>query len=222
MQELSLIGVFLVGLLGGVHCVGMCGGLVGAFSLQLPGQGPRFSYHLAANIGRVASYAIAGALAGAVGGTSLFLQRLFPVEQALYAFASLMLILLGLYLAGFSQTVLVLEKLGGGVWRKLQPLLGRLLPIRSLPRAFAAGMVWGWLPCGLVYSVLITALASGSPVQGALTMAAFGVGTLPNLLAMGLLASHLQPLLRRRALRIAAGLLVAALGVLGLMRLALA
>lgn len=219
MQEFSLIGVFLVGLLGGVHCVGMCGGLVGAFSLQLPGQGPRLSYHVAANLGRIASYAIAGGVAGMLGGTSVFLQRLFPVEQMLYAFANLMLILLGLYLAGFAQTVLVLEKLGGGIWKKLQPLLGKLLPIRSLPQAFAAGMVWGWLPCGLVYSVLITALASGSTIQGGLTMLAFGLGTLPNLLAMGLFASRLQPVLQQRSLRIAAGLLVVALGVLGLARL---
>ena len=219
MPELSLIAAMLVGLLGGVHCVGMCGGLVGAFSLQLPGQGPRLSWHFAANLGRIASYAIAGGIAGALGGTSLFLQKLFPVEQVLYAFTSLMLILLGLYLAGFAQTVLVLEKLGGGVWKKLQPLLGKLLPIHSAPQAFAAGMVWGWLPCGLVYSVLITALASGSPVQGALTMAAFGLGTLPNLLAMGLFASHLQPLLQKRLLRVTAGLLVMALGLLGLARL---
>ena len=219
MPELSLIAAMLVGLLGGVHCVGMCGGLVGAFSLQLPGKGPRISYHLAANLGRIASYAIAGGIAGALGGTSLFLQQLFPVEKVLYAFASLMLILLGLYLAGFAQTVLVLERLGGGVWKKLQPLLGKLLPIRSLPQAFAAGMIWGWLPCGLVYSVLITALASGSPAQGALTMLAFGLGTLPNLLAMGWFASHLQPLLQKRALRVAAGLLVMALGLLGLARL---
>jgi hypothetical protein len=82
-------------------------------------------------------------------------------------------------------------------------------------------MVWGWLPCGLVYSVLITALASGSPAQGALTMAAFGLGTLPNLLAMGLFASHLQPILQKRGLRVAAGLLVAGLGILGLARLLL-
>jgi sulfite exporter TauE/SafE len=216
---LGLIAAMLVGLLGGVHCVGMCGGLVGAFSMQLPGQGPRLSYHLAANLGRITSYALAGGIAGAVGGTSLFLQRLFPVEQVLYGFANLMLILLGLYLAGFAQTVLVLERLGGGVWKRLQPLLGRLIPIRGVPQAFAAGMVWGWLPCGLVYSVLITALASGSPGQGALTMAAFGLGTLPNLLAMGLFASHLQPILQRRGLRVVAGLLVVALGVLGLARL---
>ncbi len=219
MPEMSLLAAMLVGLLGGVHCVGMCGGLVGAFSLQLPGQGPRVGYHLAANLGRIASYALAGGIAGALGGTSLFLQRLFPAEQVLYALANIMLILLGLYLAGLAQTVLVLEKLGGGVWKRLQPLLGRLLPIRSVPRAFAAGMVWGWLPCGLVYSVLITALASASPVQGALTMAAFGLGTLPNLLAMGLLAGRLQPLLQRRGVRVAAGLLVAAVGLWGLARL---
>lgn len=219
MPELSLFAALLVGLLGGVHCAGMCGGLVGAFSLQLPGQGPRATYHLAANLGRIASYALAGGIAGALGGTSLFLQKLFPVEQALYVLAQLMLILLGLYLAGFAQTVLVLEKLGGGLWKKLQPLLRRLLPIRTLPQAFAAGAVWGWLPCGLVYSVLITALASGDAARGALTMAAFGLGTLPNLLAMGLFASRLQPLLQARGVRVTAGVVVMALGVIGLARL---
>lgn len=219
MAELSLAAAFLVGLLGGVHCVGMCGPLVAAFSLQLPGSRPRTTLHLAANLGRLATYTLAGALAGTLGATSLFLEHLFPVEKVLYGLANLVLILLGLYLAGISQGVLVLEKAGGLVWKRLAPLFGRLVPIRSLPQAFAAGAVWGFLPCGLVYSVLITALASGSALQGALTMAAFGLGTLPNLLAMGWFADRLQPLTRRRGVRLAAGLLVAGLGLAGLLRL---
>lgn len=218
MPEFNLLAIFLTGLLGGVHCVGMCGGIVGAFSLQLPGSGPRLSYHLAANLGRLASYVIAGLIAGALGSTSAFLSQLFPAEKILYVLANLVLIALGLHLAGIWSGVLVLETAGGGVWKRLQPLFKKLVPIQSVPQAFAAGMVWGWLPCGLVYSVLIAALASGSALQGGLTMLAFGLGTLPNLLLMGLFASQLQRFLARRGMRLAAGLIIVALGLFGLAR----
>ena len=112
--------------------------------------------------------------------------------------------------------MLVLEAAGGGVWKRLQPLFKKLVPIQTVPQAFAAGMVWGWLPCGLVYSVLIAAVASGSALQGGATMLAFGLGTLPNLLLMGLFASQLQRFLARRGVRLAAGLIIVALGLLGL------
>lgn len=218
MLEFNLLAIFLTGLLGGVHCVGMCGGIVGAFSLQLPGSGPRFGYHLAANLGRLASYAIAGLIAGALGSTSVFLSQLFPAEKILYVLANLVLIALGLHLAGMWSGVLILESAGGGVWRRLQPLFKKLVPIRSMPQAFGAGMVWGWLPCGLVYSVLIMALASGGALRGGMTMLVFGLGTLPNLLLMGLFASRLQRWLARRGVRLAAGLIIVALGVAGLVR----
>ena len=218
MLEFNLLAIFLTGLLGGVHCVGMCGGIVGAFSLQLPGRGPRFGYHLAANLGRLASYAIAGLIAGALGSTSVFLSQLFPAEKMLYVLANLVLIALGLHLAGMWSGVLILESAGGGVWRRLQPLFKKLVPIRSMPQAFGAGMVWGWLPCGLVYSVLIMALASGGALRGGMTMLVFGLGTLPNLLLMGLFASRLQRWLARRGVRLAAGLIIVALGVAGLVR----
>ena len=216
MLEYSLLAALITGLLGGVHCVGMCGGIVGAFSLQLPGKGPRFGYHLAANLGRLASYVIVGIIAGALGSTSVFLSQLFPAEKILYVIANLVLIALGLHLAGIWSGVLILESAGGGVWRRLQPLFKKLVPIQSIPQAFGAGMVWGWLPCGLVYSVLIMALASGNALHGGFTMLAFGLGTLPNLLLMGLFASRLQRWLARRGVRLGAGLIIAALGVTGL------
>ena len=218
MQEFSLLAVFLTGLLGGVHCVGMCGGIVGAFSLQLPGSGPRISYHLAANLGRLASYVVIGVIAGTLGSASAFLSHLFPAEKILYVVANLVLIALGLHLAGIWSGVLVLEAAGGGVWKRLQPVFKKLVPIQSLPQAVAAGMVWGWLPCGLVYSVLIAAMASGSALQGGATMLAFGLGTLPNLLLMGVFASQLQRFLARRGVRLAAGLIIVALGLFGLAR----
>ncbi|HUW28831.1 MAG TPA: sulfite exporter TauE/SafE family protein [Sulfuriferula sp.] len=221
MPEISYLSVFLVGLLGGVHCVGMCGGIVTALSLSDPAGKPGVPKLLAYNFGRIASYALAGAIAGMVGASTLLLNDYLPVGRVLYVTANAMLILLGLYLAGLSRAVLALERMGSVVWARLQPLMKRFIPVRTLPQAFFTGAVWGWLPCGLVYSVLISALATGSAAHGALLMLAFGVGTLPNLLALGLLARRLQTFTRKPGVRLAAGLLVAAFGVWGLTRLIL-
>ncbi len=219
MPELSLISAFLVGLLGGGHCIGMCGGLVGAVTLTLPGQRPKIHYLLAYNSGRIASYTAAGVLAGLIGASSFFLNHVLPVEKMLYTLASLMLVVLGLYLAGLWQGVLLLERAGGGLWRRLQPLTKKLLPLRSTPQAFSLGLVWGWLPCGLVYSVLVAALATGSALQGGLLMLAFGFGTLPTLLAMGMAAVRLKEFLQNRWVRRISGLLVMGFGAIGLVRL---
>lgn len=219
MLELTLVSAFLVGLLGGGHCVGMCGGIVGAVSLSLPGQRPHFGYLLAYNAGRISSYTVAGLVAGLLGASGFFLHGVLPVEKALYLLANLMLIALGLYLAGFWQGVLVLERAGGALWKSLQPLSKKLLPLRSIPQAFALGMVWGWLPCGLIYSVLVAALAAGSATQGGLLMLAFGLGTLPTLLAMGMAAVGLKTFLQNFWVRRISGLLVLGFGLLGLARL---
>ena len=221
MPEISYLSVFLVGLLGGVHCVGMCGGIVTALSLSSATNRPAVPTLLAYNFGRVTSYALAGAIVGAIGASTLLLDRFIPAERVLYGLANVMLILLGLYLAGLSRAVLALERVGSVVWARLQPLMKRFIPVRTLPQAFFTGAVWGWLPCGLVYSVLISALATGSAAHGALLMLAFGAGTLPSLLAMGLFAKRLQTLTRKPMVRLAAGLLVAAFGVWGLTRLIL-
>lgn len=221
MSEQSLFALFLVGLLGGTHCVGMCGGIVAAISMQLPGQGTRFNYHFAYNAGRILSYAVAGGLAGALGASTLLLEGMWPVQQVLYGLANLMLVALGLYLAGLWQAVTQIERLGGLLWRRIQPLSKPLLPVRNPAQAFLLGTLWGWLPCGLVYSVLITALASGNAFSGAASMLAFGLGTLPNLIAMGLFAQQLQALTKNIWVRRASGLLVAGYGTWGLVRLVL-
>jgi len=218
MIELSLLSAFLVGLLGGGHCVGMCGGIVGAVSLTLPGKHPRLAYLLAYNGGRIASYGLAGALAGLLGASSLVLNHLLPVEQGLYLLANLMLVALGLYLAGFWQGVLLLERAGGVLWRRLQPYTKTLVPLRSPWHALLLGGLWGWLPCGLVYSVLVAALASGSALQGASLMLAFGAGTLPALLAMGMAAVRLKSVLQQRWVRRVSGCLVLGFGLYGLWR----
>lgn len=219
MIELSLLTALLAGLLGGVHCVGMCGGIVAAFSFRADGSTPPFRLHLAYNLGRVSSYVFFGALAGMLGA-SLKLAGFLPVQTLLFVLAQIVMILLGLYLAGFSRWVLVFERAGGVLWRAVKPLFQKLLPVRSTPQALLAGMVWGWLPCGLVYSVLVSALAAGSAASGAALMLAFGLGTLPNLLGMGVFARQIQPFMQHVWVRRTAGLTVAGFGVWGLLTLA--
>lgn len=214
MPDSTFLALFLVGLLGGTHCVGMCGGIVGALSMGAPG---RWSMHLAYNVGRILSYGLAGAIAGAVGAASLGLDSQVPMRLALYLVANLMLIALGLYLLGVTQALAFSERAGQRLWQHLQPLTRRFLPARSVVQAFPLGMLWGWLPCGLVYSALATALSSGSAVRGGLCMLAFGLGTLPNLLLAGIVLARLNEFVRRPAVRIASGLLVLGFGLYGLL-----
>ncbi|MBI5329060.1 MAG: sulfite exporter TauE/SafE family protein [Betaproteobacteria bacterium] len=218
MPEISLYAIFLAGLLGGAHCVGMCGGIVAAMSFQAGARQP-FLHHLAYSAGRIASYTAAGALAGLAGSAVFLSDELRPLQIGLYVLAQGVLILLGLYLAGLNHAVLRLEGVGGGLWRRVQPLLARVMPVNTPGRALAAGGLWGWLPCGLVYSVLVAALGSGGPVQGALLLAVFGLGTLPNLLLMGWAAESLRELTRHPVFRRIAGLIVAGLGVWGMVQL---
>ncbi len=213
MPDSAFLALFLVGLLGGTHCVGMCGGIVSALSLGGPA---RWSLHLAYNGGRILSYGVAGAIAGAVGGAGLLLEGALPVRLVLYLLANLMLVALGLYLIGVTRALAFTERLGQNLWRRLQPLGQRFLPARTVAQAFPLGLLWGWLPCGLVYSALATALTAGSPVRGAGLMLAFGLGTLPNLLLAGLLLGRLNEFTRRPSVRMVSGLLVLAFGLYGL------
>lgn len=217
-METSLAAAFLIGLLGGVHCIGMCGGIVGALTVQMPGQRPAFASHLAYSAGRVGSYCVAGALMGIVGSLGLFFNQILPMQMLLYVLANIVLVCLGLYLAGLAQPLARLEKLGGKVWRRIQPLGARLLPADTLPKAFLIGALWGWLPCGLVYSLLAVALVSGGAANGAAVMLAFGLGTLPNLLLAGLMFRRLRDFTANRRVRLVAGALVAGFGFAGLAR----
>jgi uncharacterized protein len=218
MPDNSLLALFIVGLLGGGHCAGMCGGIVGALSLQSPAGKPSVVVHLAYNLGRILSYTVAGFLAGAAGYAA---GNLMTLQRGLYVFASLMLVALGLYLLGATQTLAFVEKGGQALWRRIQPFTGRFLPVRGVAQALPLGMLWGWLPCGLVYSALTTALASGSALGGAATMLAFGLGTLPNLLLAGLLLARFRRFAQAQATKVVSGLLVLGYGIYGLMNVIL-
>ncbi len=214
----TLFMALLAGVMGGVHCVGMCGGIVAATALQ-GGERPHTGILLGYNLGRIASYTLAGALAGLIGSAAFLAEDLLPVQRILYALAQVMLILVGLYLAGLNRSVVRIEHAGAWLWQCVRPWLGRLLPVRSPAQAVLAGALWGWLPCGLVYSVLISALASGSALSGALIMGVFGLGTLPNLLAMGWAVGRVRQVFGNPLFRFLAGMTVVFLGVLGLFHL---
>ncbi|MBL8458938.1 sulfite exporter TauE/SafE family protein [Zoogloea sp.] len=220
MPETGYLAVFLIGLLGGTHCVGMCGGIVSALTVntvRLPGESRReWPLHLAYNIGRISSYTLAGAAMGAIGTVGMLFNDILPIQLGLYVAANLMLIALGLYLTGFTRALSGVEQLGSRLWSRIQPLTRRFLPARSVAQALPLGLLWGFLPCGLVYSVLATALVTGAAERGAMLMLAFGLGTLPNLLLAGLLLKRLKDVVRNRAVRTGSGLVVLAFGVYGL------
>jgi uncharacterized protein len=216
MPDSGYLALFLVGLLGGTHCVGMCGGIVSALSMGVPA---RWSMHLSYNFGRILSYTAAGAIAGMLGAASLTLDGQAPVRLMLYLLANLMLVALGLYLLGVTRALAFTERAGQRLWRHVQPLTRRFLPANTMLKAFPLGILWGWLPCGLVYSALATALSAGSPGRGALLMLAFGLGTLPNLLLAGILLARLNEFVRRPLVRNLSGLLVLGFGIYGLIGL---
>ena len=209
-QEITFLTLFLLGFFGGTHCVGMCGGLSSAFALQLPPHLNRIGLIVLLNLGRISSYVVIGLLVGLVGQVGISLDDTRAVQNGLYIAANVLLLLLGLYLAGISTAATKIEGIGKPIWKRLNPLLNKLLPIKSVPACFCVGVLWGWLPCGLVYSASLYALGSGSAVHGALYMLAFALGTLPNLLAMGIFAAQLKTLLQKRSIRLLAGLTVAA------------
>jgi sulfite exporter TauE/SafE len=216
LPDSGYIAVFLVGLLGGTHCMAMCGGIVGALTVGTPAGRRHWPLHLAYNFGRISSYALAGAVLGAIGSAGLLLNDALPVQMTLYVLANLMLVALGLYLIGVPQGLTFLERGGQKVWARIQPLTRRFLPATSVSRALPLGMLWGFLPCGMVYSVLTTALLTGSALRGAGLMLAFGLGTLPNLLLAGFLLRRFRDIVQGRAVRLVSGLLVLGFGAWGL------
>jgi sulfite exporter TauE/SafE len=221
MDYESLGAAFTVGLLGATHCVGMCGGIVGALTsgLSEPLRQSRvrhFFTQLSYNLGRIASYTLAGLLAGLAGQQVglLGVTGGFPLGRVI---AAVVMILMGVYLAGWWHALAWLERAGSHLWKRIEPLGRRVLPVRNPGQALLLGMVWGWLPCGLVYSALALALASGTALNGAAVMLAFGAGTLPALLTLGVTFDVVGRWVRDVRVRRVAGILVILLGLMMLL-----
>lgn len=209
-QPLAIAGAFSLGLLANAHCFAMCGGI--SAMLGAAGGKPNLSMALAYNIGRIACYAALGALAGgAIGAMNAALPVLGPLLRGI---AGLLVIAMGLYLGGWWLGITRIEKIGGHLWRRVQPMAKTLLPPRHQGSAMLLGALWGLLPCGLIYSTLGWAATSADPWRGAILMSTFGLGTLPALLLAALGGQSAMQLLRQPLLRKSAGALLIAIGVL--------
>lgn len=214
-EPISYSTAFLIGLLGSSHCVGMCGGIMGALAFSVPPEkriAPKLlPLLLSFNLGRILSYTLIGALAGAFAWMAAEQFREFGL--LLRYIAGLMLILLGLYLAGWWPVLRHLERAGAGIWKLLQPGISRFIPVKNPLQALIIGTFWGWLPCGLVYSTLIWSASAADWQQSATMMFLFGLGTLPALVATGLLLERIKGLAQSRGFRRIAAILIILFGL---------
>ena len=222
LEAQTYLSAFIVGLLGGVHCVGMCGGIMSALTLGIEKKPEsRFSNHVVMllpylvsyNLARISSYFIAGIIFGGMGSWITDLVLFNQAQLVLKIVAGVFLIALGLYLANWWRGLNYLEQFGQHLWHFIEPQARRFVPIKNIRQAFAAGFLWGWLPCGLVYSILIWSLSSGSAIKGGLLMLSFGLGTLPSLLAVGLFATMLKRFMQQSSVRIVAALFIIGFGI---------
>ena len=205
IEPLSLITALLLGLMGASHCLVMCGGIAAAASSSSPGK-TNYSFLLLFNLGRILSYTTAGLIVSLLG---LWLADSHQVaQQVLRSISGVLLILMGFYVARWWMVLTRLETIGQFFWRYLQPFTRKLIPIQTRPQALGLGLLWGWLPCGLIYSTLAWVAANAQPGMGALTMFCFGLGTLPGILAAGIFARQLNAYIQHHHFRKLAGLLL--------------
>jgi len=187
MSELGIVTALVAGLFGSAHCVAMCGGIAAALGTAR-GSDPRRTRPLLYQLGRITSYACAGALAGTLGAATGAVLAVDGWSELLRFATAVVVIIIGLDIAlganARARWLRAPERLGATLWRRLAPAATRLIPERPAARALMLGLLWGWLPCGLVYSVLLAAAVSGGALQGAALMFAFGLGTLPAMLGL--------------------------------------
>ncbi len=210
----SLSAGLLAGLLGSAHCLGMCAGISGLFgvSAEVRSLRQQVPMAIAYNSGRIMTYALLGAIVAGVGGALVDARP--TLARPILLITGTVIILIGLQVAFNWRLLNPIERMGGVLWRKLAPIARYFVPVTSVPRAFGLGLLWGWLPCGLVYSVLLIAATSVAPFDGAAIMVAFGVGTMPAMVMTGLGAAQMSQLLSSRGSRLGFGLLIIVLGVL--------
>lgn len=221
----ALISALLAGLLGGAHCLAMCGGFVAAMaggraSAAMPLLSARTlaRRQLAYNAGRVATYVLLGAAAGGAGGALLSAAGWLPLQRTVYVVANVFLLALALAIASRRAGFAWLQDAGNALFGKVLPAVRPLLDADSTPARLGLGMIWGLIPCALTYSVLPIALFAGGALEGAAVMLAFGLGTLPNLLAAGWVLARGGRWLEAPAARLAAALLIAGFAAVGLWR----
>ena len=212
-MTLDFFSAFIIGLLGSGHCIVMCGGISTMLTTTISDHArhKKMAIIFAYNFGRIASYSLIGALVAFT--SSMAAKNIgFPVI-ILKTIAGVFLILLGLYLGQWLMWLSRIEYLGKNIWRYISPYTKKFMPIKNIQSALALGALWGWLPCGLVYSTLTWSLASADVLNGALIMFFFGLGTLPALLSVSLGTFSVKSLLTQPVFRKLAAILVISYGI---------
>lgn len=217
IDGVAMSAALVAGLIGSAHCFGMCGGIAGAMGMAAAQNGVRGGrLGLQAtlyNVGRISSYVVAGVIVGLLGSALGDMIDLPSWSLWLRGITGLVLVLLGLQIAFGWRLLTFLERGGARLWRRLSPLAGRLLGKRGAINALGLGMLWGWLPCGLSYSMLLIAATTGTAVGGGAIMLAFGLGTLPSMIGASYAGGRIGGLPGGRRTRVIAGLLIALMGI---------
>lgn len=212
IETLPLLGAaFVTGVLGSAHCFGMCAGISGLFAVNASAASLHSDIPMAItyNLGRVLSYAFLGVVVALLGQTVV--DAIPDLAAPVRLVSGILIIIVGLQVAFGWRVLAPVEKIGARIWSRIAPAAKGLLPVTSMPKALGLGLLWGWLPCGLVYSVLLLAATTADTLQGGLVMIAFGLGTMPAMVATGISASRLSAFMSRN--RLGAGLLIVLLGL---------
>lgn len=214
MISLDLFSAFIIGILGSGHCLGMCGGITTMLTSAIDQTQQKSLKHwliIFYHFGRIFSYTLIGFIVAFSG--SLMAKNIGLPIEILKTIAAIFLILLGLYLGQWLMVLTHIEKLGKGLWRFISPLSTKVIPVNTKKKALILGMLWGWLPCGLIYSTLTWALASGNAINGALIMLCFGLGTLPALITLSFSLNSFKRLLTNRIFKKLSALCLIILGI---------
>jgi hypothetical protein len=215
----SYLVAFIMGLFSALHCLGMCGSIIGTLTLSLrreirDNKAQLVPFVFSYNFGRITSYTVAGYLAGLVHNVLMLPLGEGTGHRTLQIVSALVMAAAGLHIAGWFPRFAYIEKGGALIWARLEPYGRRLIPVQTLPQAYVFGMIWGWLPCGLVYAAVALAATAGSEMRGALTMLSFGLGTLPAVVSVGLMTSLLVRLSSMKKFRQMAGISLILLALL--------
>ena len=215
-MSIDWLSAFVIGLIGSGHCIGMCGGISTMLtsSLGQSSQSRALQLSIGYHTGRIASYSLFGAIAGFTGAVSI--KQLGLPLTVLQIIAGIFLVLLGLYIGQWYMGLTKIEAIGKRLWQRLSPLNQKLLPVDSLRKSLGLGALWGWLPCGLVYSTLTWSIASGSTLNGAMVMFFFGLGTVPALLTVSLGIVNMKSLLSSKIFRQSMATILIIYGIISL------
>lgn len=210
---------FFIGLFSSLHCVSMCGSIIGTLSFSLKpeiraNRSKMISFIFSYNFGRIFSYMLAGLIIGLIESVLTFPFGEEHSHRTLQIISALIITGAGFYIAGWFPQFAYIEKTGSRFWKTIEPYGRKLIPVSNLLQAFLFGMVWGWIPCGLVYTALALAATSGDIIISTFTMLAFGLGTLPAVAGTGIVSSFITRLSRLQATKRIIGVLLVLVAIL--------